>query len=354
MRVLVTGAAGFIGSHVVDALLEEECEVVGIDALIGPAHECVPELPAEVEFHRIDLRDADALEAIVRGVDAVSHQASMVGLGTSFDDVADYAQHNDVGTAVLLRSLYRTRFRGRLVLAGSMVVYGEGGYTCIRHGRVTPPPRRPEQLSRGRFDPLCPACGRDLTPVAIGEDTPPDPRNVYAATKLHQEHLCRAFERETGVEVAALRYHNVYGPRMPRDTPYSGVASIFRSALEAGRAPEVFEDGRQMRDFVHVTDVARANLLCLLRSEAVTGAFNISSGDVRTVGEVAETLSEVSRSQIRPRATGAFRLGDVRHLFAPPHKAREVLGFEPLVSFERGMQEFASAPLRGADQRQPV
>ena len=172
---------------------------------------------------------------------------------------------------MLLRELARARFRGRLVLASSMVVYGEGRYACAEHGLVRPGPRLPADLDAGRFEPPCPRCGAALAPQSIPEDAPSDPRNVYAATKLHQEHLAAAFSRETGVPVTALRYHNVYGPRMPRDTPYAGVASIFASALAAGRAPRVFEDGGQLRDFVHVRDVARANVLALTADEAVPG-----------------------------------------------------------------------------------
>jgi dTDP-L-rhamnose 4-epimerase len=181
----------------------------------------------------------------------------------------------------------------------------------------------------------------------VPEDAPLDPRNVYAATKLHQEHLCAAFSRETGVPVTALRYHNVYGPRMPRDTPYAGVASIFRSALEAGRAPRVFEDGGQRRDFVHVRDVAHANVLALTGDEPVPGAFNVCSGTPRTVGDLASALADAAGPDApRPVVTGEFRLGDVRHVFADASRAREALGFEARVGFADGVAEFASAPLR--------
>src|SRR4051794_32925115 len=204
----------------------------------------------------------------------------MVGLGVDLNDIADYVAHNDLGTATLLKALASRPLP--LVLASSMVVYGEGRYRCPEHGIVRPPPRRPRDLDDGRFEPPCPHCERDLEPEPVPEDAPLDPRNVYAATKVAQEHLCAAYARETGATVTALRYHNVYGPRMPRDTPYAGVASIFRSALEAGRRPRVFEDGEQTRDFVHVRDVARANVLAL--SAHVPGAFNVASGTPRSVG----------------------------------------------------------------------
>jgi dTDP-L-rhamnose 4-epimerase len=324
VRVLVTGGAGFIGSHVVELLLDDGHDVRVLDAQLGD-----------------DVRDPEAVARAVAGVDHVCHQAGMVGLGVDFLDVAEYVSHNDLGTAVLLRELARQRFRGRLVLASSMVVYGEGLYRCPAHGTVRPAPRRANDLDAGRFEPRCPRCGAQLAPDAIPEDAPPDPRNVYAATKLHQEHLAFAFARESGATVTALRYHNVYGPRMPRDTPYAGVAAIFASALRAGNAPRVFEDGGQMRDFVHVRDVARANLLAL--AAPVPGAFNVCSGTPRSVLDVARAL-RAAHGDGSPdvEVTGEYRLGDVRHVFASPARAAERLGFVAREGFAAGMAELAS------------
>jgi dTDP-L-rhamnose 4-epimerase len=253
--------------------------------------------------------------------------------------VSSYVADNDVGTAAGLQAMDAVGFHGRLVLASSMVVYGEGGYSCAEHGPVPAAPRRREDLAAGRFDPPCPACGGALDAREVTEDAPADPRNVYAATKLHQEHLCRAVGAELGVPVTALRYHNVYGPRMPRDTPYAGVASIFASALDAGQAPRVFEDGAQRRDFVHVADVAHANVLALTRPEPADGAFNVCSGAPRTVLDLARALSSALGGP-EPVVTGDWRLGDVRHVFASPARAREVLGFEASVPFERGVVAF--------------
>ena len=285
-------------------------------------------------------------ERAVAGVGAVCHQAAMVGLGTDIGDIADYVGHNDLATAQLLRALAGAGFTGRLVLASSMVVYGEGRYRCARHGEVRPGPRRAEALDAGGFEPPCPVCGEPLAPGTVDEDAPLDPRSVYAATKVAQEHLCAAFSRETGVPVTALRYHNVYGPRMPRDTPYAGVASIFRSALEAGRAPRVFEDGGQRRDFVHVRDVARANLCALLAAEPVAGAFNVASGTPHSVLEMAAALADAFDGAARPVVTGEWRGGDVRHIVASAERAAGVLGFRAREEFEAGMREFATAPLR--------
>jgi dTDP-L-rhamnose 4-epimerase len=347
-RVLVTGGAGFIGSHLVDLLVAEGREVRVLDCFHPAAHSRRPDyLNPAAELIEGDLTDPDVAAAAVEGVDAVSHQAAMVGLGLDFTEVGDYVGANDLATARLLAALARADFRGPLVLASSMVVYGEGRYRCPRHGEVRPAPRDPADLEAGRFEAPCPRCGLALEPASIDEDAPTDPRSVYAATKLHQEHLCALFAREnSGVDVTMLRYHNVYGPRMPRDTPYAGVASIFRSAIAAGREPRVFEDGAQLRDFIHVADVARANLAALGRRGA-PGAFNVATGTPRPILAVAEQLSDAAGADApRPRVTGEFRLGDVRHVFADPGRAREELGFEAAIDLATGMAEFATADLR--------
>jgi dTDP-L-rhamnose 4-epimerase len=340
--ILVTGGAGFIGSHVVDLLLAQGRDVRVLDVLLPAAHRERPGyLDPRAEWIEGDVRDPDAVARAVDGVAAVSHQAAMVGLGVDLDDIADYVAHNDLGTAVLLRALAPRKVP--VVLASSMVVYGEGRYRCSEHGIVRPGPRQPEDLDAGRFEPPCPACRRALEPAAVPEDAPLDPRNVYAATKVAQEHLCASYARETGAAVTALRYHNVYGPRMPRDTPYAGVASIFRSALAAGQAPRVFEDGGQRRDFVHVRDVAAANVRAL--DGAAPGAFNVASGTPRTVGEMAAALAAATVGPA-PEITGEWRAGDVRHVFASPERAASVLGFRAGEDFEAGMREFAGAELR--------
>ncbi|MFJ4645330.1 NAD-dependent epimerase/dehydratase family protein [Streptomyces bobili] len=331
MRVLVTGGAGFIGSHVVDVLRAHGHEPLVFDVREDPA---------------ADVRDPAAVADALAGVDAVCHQAAMVGLGNGVADAAEYVSRNDLGTAVLLAAMAGAGVR-RLVLAGSMVVYGEGRYACARHGVVRPGPRAVADLDAGRFEPLCPACGQDLSPGLVGEDAPLDPRNVYATTKLAQEHLSAAWARSTGGSAVSLRYHNVYGPRMPRDTPYAGVASFFRSALARGEAPRVFEDGRQRRDFVHVRDVAAANLAALeATSEAgALTAYNTGSGEPHTVGEMARALAAAYGGP-EPVVTGEFRLGDVRHITADSARLRAELGWKPQVEFQDGIREFAGAGLR--------
>ncbi|MBJ6643131.1 NAD-dependent dehydratase [Streptomyces sp. BSE7F] len=327
MRVLVTGGAGFIGSHVVTALRTRGHEPVVLDVRTDPA---------------ADVRAPDAVRAALRGVDAVCHQAAMVGLGTGFADAPEYVSRNDLGTAVLLTAMADAGVR-RLVLAGSMVVYGEGRYECPRHGVVRPGPRAEEDLAAGRFEPPCPVCGAALAPGLVAEDAPADPRNVYATTKLAQEHLAAAWARATGGSAVSLRYHNVYGPGMPRDTPYAGVASFFRSALARGEAPRVFEDGGQRRDFVHVRDVASANVAAL-EADPPTGAltaYNTGSGTPHTVGEMAQALAEAHGGP-SPVVTGDYRLGDVRHITADSTRLRTDLGWKPEITFEEGMREFAA------------
>lgn len=335
MRVLVTGSAGFIGSHVVEALAEQGHEPVAFDIRTDATE---------------DVRDHRAVAKALGGVDAVCHQAAMVGLGSGFADAPDYVSHNDLGTAVLLSAMAE-RGVGRLVLAGSMVVYGEGRYECGRHGTVRPGPRRASDLDAGRFEPRCPVCGDALAPGLVTEDAPVDPRNVYATTKLTQEHLAAAWARATGGGAVSLRYHNVYGPRMPRDTPYAGVASFFRSALARGEAPRVFEDGGQRRDFVHVRDVAAANAAAVTATGSASAdgllrVYNTGSGEPRTVGEMARELAEAADGPL-PVVTGEYRLGDVRHITADSSRLRDELGWRPRVGFAEGIAEFAGAPLRG-------
>lgn len=343
----MTGGAGFIGSHLVDRLCAAGHEVVVVDCLDPAAHDGAPEWMNPAATYLVeDVRDPSVWDRVLPGTDAVSHQAAKVGLGVDLSDVREYVDANDVGTATMLLAMHRHGWRGRLVVASSMVVYGEGRYRCATHGVVPAPPRRIEDLDRARFEPRCPDCGAALRPELVDESAPVDPRNVYAATKLHQEHLCRAFARESGAAVTALRYHNVYGPRMPRDTPYAGVASIFRSQLASGQAPRVFEDGGQLRDFVHVHDVARANELALFAEPAHDGALNVASGHPTTLLDMARALALADGRGLEPVVTAQYRIGDVRHVMGDAGLAADTIGFRAEITPEEGLRRFADDVLR--------
>jgi dTDP-L-rhamnose 4-epimerase len=346
----VTGGAGFIGSHVADLLAASGCTVTLLDDLLPQAHK-TPTPPDYIEPHRFvqgSVGDQRLLRTLLSEVDAVCHQAAVVGHGLDPSDAPTYALNNDYATAILLAEMHAAGVT-KLVLASSMVVYGEGLYSCVEHGLVPPAPRRRSDLDAGCFEPPCPECGRELEPELVPEDAPLRPQSTYAATKLAQEHLASAWARQTGGAVWALRYHNVYGPRMPQNTPYAGVASLFRSALVRGEAPTVLEDGNQRRDFVHVHDVARANLLALQTPgpPSELTAVNVCSGTPHTVGELATELAKACGGP-EPRVVGGARPADVRHVVADPARAEKLLGFRATIPFETGIAAFATAPLRDA------
>lgn len=342
MRVLLTGAAGFIGSRVRAALTEAGHEVTAVDMMLAAAHGEGARLPDGVDH--VDVRDGAALAPLLEGIDVVCHQAAVVGAGVNAADAPSYGSHNDYGTTVLLAEMFAAGVNA-LVLASSMVVYGQGRFDCPEHGSVQPSPRLREDLDAGDFEHRCPLCGERLQWRLVDEDEPLRPRSLYAASKVAQEHYALAWAEATGGSVVALRYHNVYGPHMPRDTPYSGVAAIFRSQLENGDAPRVFEDGGQMRDFVHVDDVAAANLAAVQSDLGGFSAFNVCSGRPISIIEVAAELCD-SRGAVPPVVTGQYRSGDVRHIVASPARAAERLGFRAAVDPRDGLAEFAFAPLR--------
>ena len=355
MRILVTGAAGFIGSHVVEAFAAEGHAVTGLDVLgpqlphpsrgraMRPPRPNKPGSGSDERLIRADVRDADAVAAALSGVDLVCHQAAMVGLGSGFADAPDYVSRNDLGTALLLAEMARAGVR-RLVLASSMVIYGEGRYECPLHGTRRPGPRLVTDLEAGRFEPGCPDCGAPLLTGLVGEDAPADPRNVYAATKLMQEHLAASWARVTGGAVAALRYHNVYGPRMPVDTPYAGVAAIFRSAwpgathLRCSRTA-----GNSVISFMSATWPRRTPGRAVGRPPGSQELSVRSTSAVAPRDSVGELATELSRALAgpQPKVTGEYRLGDVRHIVASNERLRTELDWCPRVSFAGGLAEFA-------------
>jgi dTDP-L-rhamnose 4-epimerase len=322
VKVLLTGAAGFIGRAVCAQAQVAGHQVVSFDRAGDPTE---------------DIAALDRVRAASVGCDAVVHLAAKVGLGVDLSDLDSYARDNDLGTAVVLRAAAEAGVR-RLVFASSMVVYGEGAYECSRHGPVQPAPRAVADLDAGRFEPRCTSCARCLVPGLVAEDAALDPHNAYAATKVHGEHLGAVWARETGGVFAALRFHNVYGPGMPPDTPYAGVAAIFASSLRRGESPQVFEDGRQRRNFVHVDDVARA-VVAALTADLPAGLLtpiNIGSPWIATVGELAEQLS-VALAGPAPTITGRYRLGDVRHVTADCRAAESLLGWRAEIPLATGL-----------------
>ncbi|WP_434614766.1 NAD-dependent epimerase/dehydratase family protein [Arthrobacter sp. A5] len=353
MRLLVTGGAGFIGSVVVEAALAKGWDVRVLDSLDPQIHPQPPRLDPRVELTVGDTADPAAVRGALMGIDAVCHQSAKVGLGVSFADAPDYVRNNDFATAVLLAAMEQSGIR-KLVLASSMVVYGEGAYLDPVSGQpVRPGPRLVADLKAGMFDPRNPSTAEPLIPAMVTEAARLDPRNVYAASKVSQEHLVSSWARAVGGEAIALRYHNVYGPMMPKNTPYAGVASLFRSAISRGEAPQVFEDGLQRRSFIHVRDIASANIFAL---EALQdgygrqfGAYNVGADAPQTIGDVARALSTFSHAPA-PVVTGKFRLGDVRHITASSELIKKELRWRPLVGFDEGMREFALAPLRGDEE----
>ena len=341
MRTLVTGGGGFIGSHLADRLVQEDNDVVILDR--HPANRV-----DGAQLIRAELADRERTRDAVGGVDSVFHLAARVGLGRNFIDAPSYTHDNDLATATLLSALAERGFRGTLVLSSSMVVYGEGAYTCEEHGSVNPAPRQLADLASARFEPSCPLCGGPASWETVDESTGLDPRSVYAATKVAQEHLCRVWARETGASVVALRYHNVYGRRLPLGTPYAGVAALFRDRLRNGEPPQVFEDGGQTRDFVHVSDVAEANLLAMHHPIDPGGfeAFNVASGVPVSILEVARIVAaHFGASAPAPVVTGRFRAGDVRHVVASPEKASRRLAFKARVGLDEGMADLAAEPI---------
>ena len=322
--VLITGGAGFIGSHVADALLAQGYRVRALDNLTPQVHEGGARpgyLSPEVELVVGDVRDAEAVRRALDGADAVIHLAARVGVGQSMYEQADYTSANELGTAVLCEALLERPVR-KLLVASSMSVYGEG----------TGPPRSREQLERGEWEP---PGGASPTP----ETKPPDLESVYALSKYSQERLCLLFGSTYRVPAVALRLFNTYGPRQALSNPYTGVLAIFASRLLNGRPPLIFEDGLQRRDFVSVHDVAAAFALALDSPAADGRVLNVGSGTSVTVLELAERLAALMGVDVRPEATGRYRVGDIRHCFADISLARELLGYEPRVPLERGMAE---------------
>lgn len=339
--VLITGGAGFVGSHLADELLAHGYRVRVLDMLAEQVHGEEPAWPGylsgEVERIRGDVRDRDTVREALDGVDSVFHLAAAVGVGQSMYEIEHYTDVNNRGTAVLLEVLSSSPVK-RLVVASSMSVYGEGLYADPSGQPFTPPERSIEALRRGEWE--LQQDGRPLTPVATHEGKTPAPTSVYALSKLDQEKLCLIVGQAYGIPATALRFFNIYGTRQALSNPYTGVLAIFASRFLNGKPPRIFEDGRQRRDFVHVSDVARACRLTMEKPETAGLAINIGSGRDISIAEVATTMANaLGIDDLEPEITGSFRAGDIRHCFADISLARDLLGYRPQVSLEQGMAE---------------
>jgi dTDP-L-rhamnose 4-epimerase len=335
--ILITGGAGFIGSHLTDDLLRHGYEVRVLDSLVGQVHgdsKQPPELSPDAELLVGDIRDRDAVREALDGVDGVVHLAARVGVGQSMYELSEYTSANSWGTAVLLEALLDQPVR-KLVVASSMSIYGEGATSPVPAVE-----RRREDLDARRFEPRG-ANGEELTALPTPETKQPANSSLYALTKYDQERLCLVFGDAYDVPTVALRFFNAYGPRQALSNPYTGVLAIFASRLLNGRPPLVYEDGEQRRDFVNVGDVARACRLALERDGANGRALNIGSGESVTVTEIGKKLASVLDVAIEPEVTGKFRAGDIRHCFADITLARELLGYRPTVELEDGIAELA-------------
>jgi dTDP-L-rhamnose 4-epimerase len=341
MRTLVTGGAGFIGSHLVAALVARGDDVVVLDALESQVHEGTePDLPDGVELIVGDVGDVEAADRALEGVDRVVHLAAAVGVGQSQYEIDRYVRVNTMSTATFLERMVLAESRPkRLVVASSMSIYGEGEYECPEHGRVAPTPRSDEQLLAREWEAKCPTCRAELRPVPTTEAKPLIPTSVYAITKRDHEELCLVVGCAYEIPAVALRFFNVYGPGQALSNPYTGVAAIFASRLLNGRAPVIFEDGEQSRDFIHVSDIVEGILLALESDAAVGRALNLGTGRVTTIREIAAVLGRGLGVDLEPELTTQYRSGDIRHCFADTTAAAEVLGFRAAVSLEDGMRD---------------
>jgi dTDP-L-rhamnose 4-epimerase len=345
-NVVVTGGAGFIGSHTVDLLIERKYNVTILDNLDPQVHGEAGKIPdyvnSQAAFVRGDVRDREIVKKVLREADAVIHLAAMLGVGQSMYQIERYVDVSTRGTANILDVLVNEENNvKKVVVASSMSVYGEGKYRCPKCLiDVNPRLRDNEQLKNKQWEHKCEVCHSTLTPVPTDEEKPLVPNSIYALTKRHQEEMCLLIGKTYGIPTIALRYLNVYGSRQSLSNPYTGCLAIFSSRILNGKSPYVFEDGNQQRDFVHVKDIARGNLAALEHSSGNYNAINIGSGVRISIKELAQLLAKVyDRPDLQPFVANEYRQGDVRHLYADIQKARRLLEYKPSVFLEEGLRE---------------
>jgi dTDP-L-rhamnose 4-epimerase len=344
MRVLITGGAGFIGSHLADALLERGHEVRALDNLdpqVHPGGVRPAYLDAQVDLLVGDVRDHGAVAGALDGIDHVVHFAAAVGVGQSMYEIERYTSINAIGAAVLLEEIARRRDQfQRVLVASSMSIYGEGRYRCSEHGLLAPQVRSDAQLDARDWELRCPQCDRVLEPLPTGEDKPIQPMSIYAVNKRDHEEMFLAIGRAHRLPTVAMRFFNVYGDRQALSNPYTGVAAIFGGRLLNDKPPLVFEDGLQSRDFIHVSDIAAGCVAALETGGADYRAVNLGTGVPRSVLDVARELARgLGKEHLQPEVVNKFRAGDIRHCVSDIALARETLGFEPKVAFADGMRE---------------
>ena len=341
MRILVTGGAGFIGSHLVDRLVEEGQKVKVYDLLEPQVHlgKKPSFLNKHAEYTYADIRDKNKLKKALRDIDIIFHLASQVGVGQSMYEIEKYVSHNSLGTATLLDLIVNTKNKvKKIIVASSMSIYGEGAYRCKRCGIVYPRLRGEKQLKRRDWEMRCPKCGIIVGDIPTKEDKPLFPTSIYATTKRSQEEMCLEVGITYKIPTVALRYFNVYGPRQSLSNPYTGVAAIFLSRVKNNKPPLVFENGKQSRDFVYISDIVKASILAMKKKEADFDFFNVGTGKPCTILDIAKTIISLYKKDLKTKILNKYRAGDIRHCYANISKITKKLGFKPRVSFEEGMR----------------
>jgi len=342
-RILVTGGAGFIGSHLVDRLIQIGHKVRIVDNLEAQVHSARPDyLNPEAEFIEADILNPSAMAKALKNIDVVFHQAAVVGVGQSMYQIRKYTDVNCSGTAQILDTIVNGNYEiEKLIVASSMSIYGEGAYSCGHCGQVYPKTRTETQLKSGMWEILCPNCGCTVKSLPTDEEKTLQPTSVYAVSKRDQEEMCLSVASAYKLPMVALRYFNTYGPRQSLANPYTGVAAIFLSRIKNGNPPLIFEDGNQMRDFVSVHDIVQANILAMEKQEADYQTFNVGSGHPVTIKQIADILLNIYKSDLHPEILGKYRAGDIRHCYGDISKISKLLGFSPNISLNHGMIELA-------------